>query len=120
DALRRKSSAAWIMGEETPRAILLGALRLARGMSAAQIDSLCSGERFAPQPLSAQERDRLETASLDGAPAHVQGDFPEWIAPSLHSVFGERTIAEMQEMSTRAPLDLRVNVLKASREEIAA
>ena len=33
DGLRKKSSAAWIMGAETPRAILLGTLHLTRGMS---------------------------------------------------------------------------------------
>src|SRR6266705_632253 len=34
DALRRRSSAAYLMGASTPRAILFGALRLERGMSA--------------------------------------------------------------------------------------
>src|SRR6266403_5880367 len=37
DALRRRSSAAFLMGASTPRAILLGALRLERGMS---VDSI--------------------------------------------------------------------------------
>src|SRR5215210_7573777 len=60
DALRRKASAAWIMGEGSPRAVLLGMLKRQRGLDADAIARLCSGERFAPAPLSAFERDRLE------------------------------------------------------------
>ena len=42
DALRKRASAAHVMGEETPRAILLGALREARGASGVAVTS---GER---------------------------------------------------------------------------
>jgi 16S rRNA (cytosine967-C5)-methyltransferase len=118
DALRRKASAAWIMGEATPRAVALGMLRLQRGLDAEAIAALCSGERFAPEPLSDAERGRLEGAGLDGAPAPVAGDFPDWIEPSLQRLFGDALVPEMQALATRAPLDLRANTLKvASREE---
>lgn len=119
DALRRKASAAWIMGEATPRAVMLGMLRLQRAMTPDSIAALCSGERFAPEPLSVLERERLEAASLEGAPAHVAGDFPEWIEPSLQHLFGADLIPEMQALTTRAPLDLRVNTLKVSSREEA-
>ena len=46
DALRRKSSAAWIMDEGTPRATVLGMLRLQRGLSVEAIAALCSGEQI--------------------------------------------------------------------------
>src|SRR5918997_4925372 len=59
DALRRKASAAWIMGEGTPRAVVLGMLKLQRGLNADAIATLCSGERFAPEPLSDAEWERL-------------------------------------------------------------
>ncbi|MFO1168877.1 MAG: MFS transporter, partial [Rhodoblastus sp.] len=81
DALRTRASSAWIMGEEAPRAIMLGALKRARGLDADAIASLCSGERYAPAPLSDDERARLHSASLDGAPDHVAGDYPEWLGP---------------------------------------
>ncbi|WP_414471217.1 RsmB/NOP family class I SAM-dependent RNA methyltransferase [Microvirga sp. M2] len=119
DALRRKASAAWIMGENTPRAVMLSMLRLQRGMDAGAIAALCSGERFAPEPLSDGERANLAAASLKGAPAHVAGDFPEWIAPSLEGLLGEDLVPEMQALATRAPLDLRVNTLKVSSREEA-
>ncbi|WP_445500553.1 RsmB/NOP family class I SAM-dependent RNA methyltransferase [Microvirga sp. G4-2] len=118
DALRRKASATWIMGEGMPRAVVLGMLRLQRGMTPDAIAALCSGERFAPEPLSDTERQKLADASLEDAPAHVAGDFPEWIEPSLQRLFREDLIPEMRALTTRAPLDLRVNTLKvASREE---
>ncbi|MGO4386043.1 RsmB/NOP family class I SAM-dependent RNA methyltransferase [Microvirga sp. 2YAF29] len=119
DALRRKSSAAWIMGEATPRAVVLGMLKLQRGLTVDAIAALCSGERFAPEPLSAQERERLQAANLDGAPAPVAGDFPDWIEPSLTRLFGDDLVAEMQALTTRAPLDMRVNTLKVSSREEA-
>jgi 16S rRNA (cytosine967-C5)-methyltransferase len=119
DALRRKASAGWIMGETTPRAIVLGMLRLQRGLDADAIAALCSGERFAPEPLTADERERLNKADLSGAPAPVAGDFPDWIEASLRRLFGEDLVPEMQALTTRAPLDLRVNTLKVSSREEA-
>src|SRR5581483_8109267 len=68
DTLRRKASAAWIMGAATPRATVLGMLRHERGFDVATIASLCSGARFAPAPLSDGESQSLASTSLAGAP----------------------------------------------------
>jgi 16S rRNA (cytosine967-C5)-methyltransferase len=119
DALRRKASAGWIMQDTSPRGVVLGMLRLQRGLDLPAIAALFSGERFAPEPLSAAERERLESARLDDAPAHVAGDFPDWIEPSLQRLFGDDTVPELQGLSARAPLDLRVNTLKVSSREEA-
>jgi 16S rRNA (cytosine967-C5)-methyltransferase len=119
DALRRKASAGWIMQDTSPRGVVLGMLRLQRGLDLPAIAALFTGERFAPEPLSAVERERLETARLDDAPAHVAGDFPDWIEPSLQRLFGDDTVPELQGLSARAPLDLRVNTLKVSSREEA-
>src|SRR5512139_3334381 len=56
DALRKSASAAWAMGEDSPRAVMLGALREARGLDPDAISALCAGERHAPAPLSDEER----------------------------------------------------------------
>jgi 16S rRNA (cytosine967-C5)-methyltransferase len=118
DSLRRKASAAWLMGEGGARAILLGALRLQRGLGPDAIAALCSGERHAPAPLTEAECDRLSSASIEGAPAPVAGDFPDWIEPSLSRILGADLVPEMQGLAARAPLDLRANSLKvASRDE---
>jgi 16S rRNA (cytosine967-C5)-methyltransferase len=120
DALRRRASAAWIMDEGTPRAILLGMLRLERGLDLDTIAALCDGSRFAPVPLSDTERSRLEGAILKDAPPWVAGDYPEWLDASFARVFGEERATELGALAARAPLDLRVNTLKADRETALA
>jgi len=116
DALRRKASAAWIMQDETPRAIMLGALRLQRELPVEEIAALCSGERHSPPPLSEQESSRLASGNLDDAPLHVAADIPEWLAPHFIAAFGERAIEEGRALAERAPVDLRVNRLKTTRD----
>src|SRR5271169_6321141 len=74
DALRRKSSSAWIMGESGPRAEILGALRQTRGLDVEAIAALFSGDGHAPSVLTDAEQARLAGADLAGAPLHVAGD----------------------------------------------
>jgi 16S rRNA (cytosine967-C5)-methyltransferase len=119
DALRRKASAAWLMGEDTPRAILLGMLRLERGLELAAIQKLADGSRFAPAPLTDAEQAQLRGGTLTAAPPHVAGDFPEWLDPHLARVFGGERAEEGAALARRAPLDLRVNTLKADRDKAA-
>ena len=118
DALRRKASSAWLMGAGTPRAALVGMLQRERSLDIAAIEALCSGARFAPGPLSEAERTALTSNTLAGAPAPIAGDYPDWLDPHFARVFGEERAEEGAALSTRAPLDLRVNLLKAEREEV--
>src|SRR5262249_27633527 len=120
DALRRRASSAHVMGDGAPRARRLGLLRLERKLNADAIAALADGSRFAPAPLTAEERARLESADLDGAPPWVAGDYPEWLDPYLARVLGEERAAEGAALASRAPLDLRVNAIKGTREEAAA
>src|ERR1700758_4665156 len=68
DVLRRRASSAYLMDDDSPRARLLGMLRLERGMDEAQIAALCDGGRFAPGPLTDAERAALTSRTLDNAP----------------------------------------------------
>jgi 16S rRNA (cytosine967-C5)-methyltransferase len=119
DALRRKASSGWIMGADTPRAVLLGMLRRERDLDPQAIAKLADGSRFAPEPLSDDEHARLRAASLDDAPEHVLGDYPEWLDASFAATFGESRAEEGAALSARAPLDLRVNTLKVERDQAA-
>ena len=58
DALRRKASSAFVMGEATPRANLIGMLKLERGYDLAAIERAFDGARFAPAPLTQAELPR--------------------------------------------------------------
>jgi 16S rRNA (cytosine967-C5)-methyltransferase len=120
DALRRKSSSAWIMGEPTPRAEILGALRQTRDLDADAIAALFSGEGHASAKLTEAEYARLKAADLSGAPSHVVGDFPEWLAPQLEVSFGAAAAEEGRALAERAPVDLRVNLLKTTRDKALA
>ncbi len=120
DALRRRSSSSWIMGADTPRAILLGMLKRERGLDTQAIAALADGSRHAPDALTEDERFELDHTGLAGAPPHVVGDYPEWLEPHFKTAFGDDRAAEGAALSARAPLDLRVNALKAERDKAAA
>jgi 16S rRNA (cytosine967-C5)-methyltransferase len=120
DALRRRASSAFLMGRESPRAVLLGMLKLERGLDAGAIAALCDGSRHAPPPLDEEERARLASANLDGAPAPVAGDYPEWLDPYFAKTLGDERRDELAALASRAPLDLRVNTLKSDRDQVAA
>jgi 16S rRNA (cytosine967-C5)-methyltransferase len=120
DALRKKSSSAWIMGEQSPRAEILGALRQTRALDVEAIAALFSGEGHAPAKLTEAERARLAAADLSGAPAHVAGDFPEWLTPQLEASFGASAAEEGRALAERAPVDLRANLIKTTRDKTLA
>jgi 16S rRNA (cytosine967-C5)-methyltransferase len=117
DALRRKSSSGWIMGEATPRAEVLGALIQTRGLDVEALSALFSGEGHAPVALTEAERTRLAAGDLAGAPPHVVGDFPEWLAPEFEASFRDKAAEEGWALAQRAPVDLRVNLLKTTRDK---
>jgi len=118
DTLRRKASSAWLMGEGSPRAALIGMLHRERALAREEIAALFSGARFAPVPLTPAEHAALVGDALVAAPAHVVGDYPDWLDPHFARVFGDDRAAEGAALGSRAPLDLRVNTLKAERDEV--
>src|SRR6266702_4381600 len=98
DVLRRRASSAWVMDDDSPRARVLGMLKLERGLDVDAIAALCDGGRFAPAPLSDAERSALASRSVAGAPAPVAGDYPDWLDPYLEAAFGEDRVAEAAAM----------------------
>jgi 16S rRNA (cytosine967-C5)-methyltransferase len=119
DALRRRASSAFLMGAETPRAILLGMLKRERGLDIETIARLADGSNYGPAALNHDERKRLEAADMTGAPAYVAGDYPEWLDPHFTRVFGDVRGEEGAALASRAPFDLRINPLKAESGKVA-
>lgn len=118
DALRRKASISALMGEETPRALALGALVHVWGESPRSASDLCDGSKFAPEPISEKERGGLEAVLGEDAPPHVRGNYPEWLHGSFERAFADRAAQEGAALAARAPVDLRVNTLKADRDKL--
>ncbi|MDD3445035.1 MAG: RsmB/NOP family class I SAM-dependent RNA methyltransferase, partial [Zavarzinia sp.] len=119
--VRRSGSIAWLTGAEGPRVPAMAAVVLTGMADAATIDEWCNGEGHAPAPLSEGERAGLAALLAPReVPAWVAGDYPEALHPLLLRRFGPRLPAVMAAMATRAPLDLRVNTLKADRPEALA
>jgi 16S rRNA (cytosine967-C5)-methyltransferase len=107
----------WLQGQATPR-LLVAASRLLDGGSYETIAEAFSGSRFAPAPLAPSEQAalrRLEGHTLDdpSMPDAVRLEVPDWLLPRLDA-------GELRALLAPAPLDLRVNLLKATREQARA
>ncbi len=118
DTLRTRASAAFAMGEEGPRALVLRTLLTQWRMTPEEVSRLADGGRHAPQPLSEAELAGLEAKIPAAAPPHVRGDYPEWLAPEFARAFGEAAAEQGAALARRAPVDLRVNTLKADRDKV--
>jgi 16S rRNA (cytosine967-C5)-methyltransferase len=114
DVLRHRGSLAHRLQDDSPRALVIAAL-LAAGDDPA---GLFSGG-YGPPPLTEAERAAI-AATPPPAPPHVTGEYPLWLEPSLVRAFGAALPEEMLVLQARAPVDLRVNSLKASRPNVLA
>jgi 16S rRNA (cytosine967-C5)-methyltransferase len=119
DTLRRRGSLAARMGAATPRALVLGAAGRALGLDAEQIMAAADGSKHALSPLTDAERAALENTQPLGED-DLLADVPDWIVPLLRPVFGEQLAEEAAAFSERAPVDIRVNTLKATRKRVLA
>jgi len=117
-ALRWKHSSAWRMGADTPRAWVWGALRWGFGWSAEAIAQSCADDPHAPPAPTPDELAALTGDNITGAPAYVTGDYPDWLDASMARAFGDARSEEGAALAAPAPLDLRANALKATREKV--
>lgn len=114
DALRRRASNAFVMGEDTPRALVLAVALREWGETAESLNASFASDSHAPAPLTSDEA----LKDLFTAPDIIRADVPEWLAPSLERAFGADWVAEGEAMGNRPSLDLRANALKASPERV--
>jgi 16S rRNA (cytosine967-C5)-methyltransferase len=119
DALRRRASIAWRMGDDTPWHLAVGAAVFSWGHDAGALNESFAADRHAPDPIPDDVLERIASADPSDAPEHVQADLPEWLAPHFQAALGSDWVAEGAALAGRPPLDLRVNTLKAEREKVA-
>jgi 16S rRNA (cytosine967-C5)-methyltransferase len=118
DVLRRRQSLAARMGQDAPRALVVAAAPRALAMSVEALTLAADGSGHALEPLTDEECAGLVRGLPPETPDHVKGDYPAWLAPSFARAFGDRAATEGAALASRAPVDLRVNTLKADREKV--
>jgi len=109
---RHHAALAHRMSDERPRALVIASLLEAGD----DVEALFTGG-YGPAPLTDAERAAI-AATPSRAPDWVKGEYPQWLESELKRAFGDRLLEEMRGFITRAPTDLRINTLKASRAEV--
>jgi 16S rRNA (cytosine967-C5)-methyltransferase len=108
--LRRKRSLEAAAGTAEPAALVTAALVRVLGFSGRALDGLAEHELLA----------RLRSATKD-LPDAVRVDLPDWLWQRLEAQHGrDEALRIAQGLLNAAPLDLRVNVARTSRDEVLA
>jgi len=105
------------------RSLALLFLVLSEGKKIADINALCNGQKYSPDPLSDTEHQIL--SAIEGQflnhkdmPDIVLVECPKHHERVLRGLYGDDFIHEMQAMLNPAPLDIRVNTLKSTVENV--
>lgn len=117
DVLRKKNTLSDAMADDSPRAMVLAAVRFAWNTPTETIAEWAATTPHGPGAITEQEHAVLQTDSL---PDRETRDVPDWLWPHLDRAFGDDTQAVIAALSERADIDLRVNTLKSTPEKAAA
>ena len=131
EVVRRRAALDWWLDEmaaqalEASRARMIAALALIEEWRADRFAAAFDGVLHHPRPLTQAElrlARSLERHTLlhPKQPDWVRYEVPEWLFPALAEAFGARVGPELAALQEEAPVDLRVNALKATREEALA
>jgi 16S rRNA (cytosine967-C5)-methyltransferase len=104
---------------------MIAALTLMDGWTADRIAGSFDGGKYRPVPLKEPEHRLARELEGQGIghpdqPDWVRLEFPAWLQSDLRGLFGGRFEREMGVLAAEAPLDLRANTLKATREQARA
>ena len=109
--LRRRRSLAAAAGTEEPHALLIAALLRVLGLSGRALEDFADAELVR----------RIRSAQSDGLSDAVRADLPEWLWQRLEAEHGrDEALRIAQGLLNPAPLDLRVNLARTSRDEVLA
>ncbi|EHL98173.1 putative ribosomal RNA small subunit methyltransferase B [Acetobacteraceae bacterium AT-5844] len=107
------------------RQLVLAHVLVAEGWTLAALAEAFSGGRFAPAPLDQGEQQAARALAGQGLvspdmPEAVRLNLPDWALEPFRVRFGAELEAESEAMEAAAPLDLRANLLRTTREKAAA
>ncbi|HYD32659.1 MAG TPA: RsmB/NOP family class I SAM-dependent RNA methyltransferase [Azospirillaceae bacterium] len=123
--MRRYARLRWWLGRVghvvSPRPLVIANAILAESRESSSVAAVFSGAKFSPAPLSPAEAKMakaLETHTLDHPDMSnmVRAECPAWAVGPLREALGDRFLPEMLALLEPAPLDLRVNPIKADRD----
>jgi 16S rRNA (cytosine967-C5)-methyltransferase len=127
--LRRRAQLDWWIArgggpEPDGRQRVIAALLL-RGWDDAALAAAFDGGRYRAATLSESERALVRTLAgqtLDhpDQPEALRANLPDWVVERLGAVFGSSAAGEFAALMAPAPVDLRVNTLKATRDAALA
>ncbi|HYC02834.1 MAG TPA: RsmB/NOP family class I SAM-dependent RNA methyltransferase [Azospirillaceae bacterium] len=126
--LRRWARLGWWLervGHQRDARALVIADEMLAGRTFDGLEKQFTGGQFGPAALSPAEvklARTLETHTLNHPhqPDEVRAEVPDWAAGPLKAALGDRFVIEMEAMLGTAPLDLRVNPVKGTREKALA
>jgi 16S rRNA (cytosine967-C5)-methyltransferase len=111
-ALRRRRLLEHVTPRATPREIALATIVKLQGVGLSQIESALKGDEKAW--LSA-----LKATDLDTLAFELRADLPDWVIEKLRKTMDDESLLALARgLQQSAPLDLRVNTMKAPREAV--
>jgi len=126
--IRHRATLSWHMEhhrQQGARAMVITALLLHRRLTLADLHNFFNGEQFSPDKLSPDESSY--TKALSGQPLlhpempdHARLNYPQWMEAELQSSQSDSWKEEVAALNEEANVDLRVNTLLTTREELIA
>lgn len=117
DIMRQRAVLASMMGSDAPRALVLACAVGLMDITVEELAELCVS-RHGPGELTAEETAALSRDLAPDAALHIQANIPEWLIPSFIKAFGDGAVRQGRALSARAPVDIRANTLKTTREKL--
>jgi 16S rRNA (cytosine967-C5)-methyltransferase len=112
--LRRKRLLEHLAGGTHPRRLVLASLAKLQGISARELEPLV-------EPSETAWLKDVQARSLADLPLALRCDFPDWLIDRLLPRLGESALLALAEsLQPSAPLDLRVNRMKTTRDAVLA
>ena len=108
--LRRKRLLDYLLGDTGARAVVLACLAVLRGHNLRELEAVCSAPEL--EKLGA-----IKQRAHEALPFEVECDLPDWVVEKLRASHDDAALLELARGLQRpAPLDLRVNLAKTTRE----
>ena len=111
---RKRSLSARCLDDVTSRRLLLASLACVQGMNRRELDAVLS-------EVEGKWLAQAKALRLEDLPPAIRLDLPDWLYETLKTQFDTQELESLViGLNQSAPLDLRVNLLKADRELVLA